>query len=176
MPNPPLDLFLRFYFLDRKNDFKSEDRAIIVQHCYAIVRWKLYLGFLSYKPINWQGRIRAYESDVFQDRKIKKVPEEESMPDHVRVSFPKPLFELIRQGHGPEAAIEMCEVSNEQPCLTLRANTIRTTRDVLIKQFSEEFGWNCVPTKFAPNGIRFMTPPNGNLFSTVEFKKGHFEV
>ena len=32
------------------------------------------------------------------------------------------------------------------------------------------------PTKFAPNGIRFSKPPEGNLFKLVEFKKGHFEV
>jgi 16S rRNA C967 or C1407 C5-methylase (RsmB/RsmF family) len=37
-------------------------------------------------------------------------------------------------------------------------------------------GWHLVPTKHAPNGLRFMTPPEGNLFQTYQFKKGHFEV
>jgi len=46
----------------------------------------------------------------------------------------------------------------------------------LIKEFTDELGWNVRPTKHAPNGIRFVTPPEGNLFSTVQFKKGHFEV
>jgi len=58
-----MDLFLRFYFLERKKEFDSQDRALIVQHCYAIMRWKLYLGYLCRKPITWQGRLRCYESD-----------------------------------------------------------------------------------------------------------------
>ena len=98
------------------------------------------------------------------------------MPDHVKVSTPKALFELIRQGHGPEAALQICTVSNEVPLLTVRANTLKCTREELIKEFTDELGWNVRPTKHAPNGIRFMTPPDGNLFSIVQFKKGHFEV
>lgn len=46
----------------------------------------------------------------------------------------------------------------------------------MIKEFTDELGWNVRPTKHAPNGIRFVTPPDGNLFGTVQFKKGHFEV
>jgi hypothetical protein len=30
------------------------------------------------------------------------------MPDHVKVSFPKDLFELIRQGHGHDVAMQVC--------------------------------------------------------------------
>lgn len=102
--NVPLDLFLRYYFLQRKLDFLSEDRAVIVQQCYAIMRWKLYLGYLCRKPINWQGRIKAYESERFQNRMKDKPSEEETMPDHVKVSTPKLLYELIRQGHGNDIA------------------------------------------------------------------------
>lgn len=57
----------------------------------------------------------------------------------------------------------------------MRANTLRTTRLDLLKKF-KEMGWWVEPTKFAPNGIRFIRPPEGNLFKLVEFKKGHFEV
>lgn len=89
------------------------------------------------------------------------------MPDHVKVSTPKELFELIRQGHGPETALEICKISNETPLLTVRANTLKCTREELIKEFTDELGWNVRPTKHAPNGIRFITPPEGNLFQTV---------
>lgn len=61
----PMDLFLRYYFLGRKNDFTAQDRAFIVQHIYAMIRWKTYLGFLSKKPINWYNRLDTYESDKF---------------------------------------------------------------------------------------------------------------
>jgi len=37
-------------------------------------------------------------------------------------------------------------------------------------------GWKVVPTEYAPNGIKFIEKPNGNLFGLAEFKKGHFEI
>ena len=65
----PMDLFLRYYFLGRKAEFTAQDRAYIVQHCYAMIRWKTYLGFICKKPINWYNRLDAYEGEKFQRRK-----------------------------------------------------------------------------------------------------------
>ena len=64
---------------------------------------------------------------------------------------------------------------NEDAKLTVRVNTLRTTKQELLKKF-KDMGWWTESTKFAPNGIRFIRPPEGNLFKLVEFKKGHFEV
>ncbi len=98
------------------------------------------------------------------------------MPDHIKVSTPKLLYEIIRQGHGPDIANQICSISCEEPMLTVRANTIKVTRDELIKEFTEELGWKVQKTKYAPNGIRFTQHPEGSLFQTLQFKKGHFEV
>ena len=147
-----------------------------MQHVYAMTRWKLYLGYLSRKPINWQGRLRAYESQPFQNRAKAKPAEEETMPEHVKVSTPKELFNLIVQGHGQEQAIRICQISNEEARLTVRANTIKSNRDELIKEFGDKYGWKVHKTEHAPNGIRSIRPPEGNLFRTVEYKKGFFEV
>ena len=95
-----MDLFLRYYFLGRKGDFTAQDRAYIVQHCYAMIRWKTYLGFLCKKPINWYNRLDAYEAEKFQRRKRQPPEEEAHMPDHVKVSTNKDLFALIKQAHG----------------------------------------------------------------------------
>ena len=57
----------------------------------------------------------------------------------------------------------------------MRVNTIKTTREEVLAKF-EDYGWKCYPTQYAPNGIRFLTRPKENLFSKVEFKKGHFEI
>ena len=67
-----------------------------------MVRWKTYLGFLARKPINWYNRFDVYESEKFQRRKKITPPEEELMPEHVKVSTPKDLYGLIKQGHGEE--------------------------------------------------------------------------
>ena len=89
-------MFLRFYFLNRKKDFSGEERAMIVEHVYAMTRWKLYLGYLAKKQINWYNRLEAYQSEKFQQRSKNLPSEEKTMPEHVKVSFPRPLFELIR--------------------------------------------------------------------------------
>ena len=69
---------------------------------------------------------------------------------------------------------------NERPLLTLRANTLKTTRRELMGTFARDqvnvWKAKCKPTEHAPNGLRFDAPPAGNLFKMVEFKKGHFEV
>lgn len=59
--------------------------------------------------------------------------------------------------------------------LTVRVNTLKANRIELLKEFAD-MGYDVRPTKFAQNGIRFVRHPEGNLFRTVQFKKGHFEV
>ncbi len=71
--------------------------------------------------------------------------------------------------------MRVSKIMNEEPKLTVRANTMRTSRAELLKKF-KELGWQTQKTKFAPHGIRFISPPEGNLFKLAEFKKGHFEV
>lgn len=71
------------------------------------------------------------------------------MPDHVKVSTNKDLFGLIMQAHGRDEAIRICSIMNEDPKLTVRVNTIRTTRAEVLKKF-KELGWIAKPTKFAP--------------------------
>ena len=71
--------------------------------------------------------------------------EEKLMPDHVMVSTNRDLFGLMSQAHGPREAIRISEVMNEEPKLTVRANTLRTTRNELMKKF-KELGWLTKPT------------------------------
>jgi hypothetical protein len=52
---------LRYYFLDRKKDFTAEERALLVDHVYRMIRWKGLLGFLAKKPIGWDSMLKVYE-------------------------------------------------------------------------------------------------------------------
>lgn len=54
---------------------------------------------------------------------------------HVRLSFPEDLFKEIVKAHGPKAADEICHSQNERAMMTVRANTIKTTREELMKAF-----------------------------------------
>lgn len=71
--------------------------------------------------------------------------------------------------------MKIAKVQLEEPRMTVRANTLRTTRKDLMREF-KALGYNVRATEHAPNGIRFLEPPTGNLFAMAQFKKGHFEV
>ena len=51
---------------------------------------------------------------------------------HVRMSFPEDLYKEIVKAYGPKEAEEICRAQNERATLTVRANTIKTTRDEVI--------------------------------------------
>jgi 16S rRNA (cytosine967-C5)-methyltransferase len=93
----------------------------------------------------------------------------------VRLSFPEDLYREVVKAHGPSVAEEVCRAQNERAMLTVRANTVKTTREELIHTFKKN-GWKVQPTQFAPNGIKFLARPQGNLFMMQEHKEGHFEV
>ena len=51
------------------------------------------------------------------------------MNRHVRLSFPQDLYKEIVKAHGPKIAEEICSAQNERALMTVRANTIKTTRE-----------------------------------------------
>lgn len=54
---------------------------------------------------------------------------------HVRLSFPSDLYKEMVKAHGPKLAEEICQAQNERALLTVRANTIKTTRDDVIHYY-----------------------------------------
>lgn len=70
---------------------------------------------------------------------------------------------MICKSHGYDKAVEICQTSLEKPLLTVRANTIKTSRRTLMKDFSN-YEFNVSPCKWAPNGIRFNKQPVDSLF------------
>ncbi len=94
---------------------------------------------------------------------------------HVRVSFPKELFDLISNSFGQSRALEFCKVMNERAPLTVRANILKITRDDLYTIFKKK-GFDVRKTEFSPYGVSFNALPKSNFFTMDEFKNGYFEV
>ena len=82
-----------------------------------------------------------------------------SIPEHVRCSVTKELFDLIAKSHGWDTAFEICRIALEQPKLTIRANTLKTTQSELLKTFVKQYKFDVEACKWAPNGIRFKKSP-----------------
>jgi 16S rRNA (cytosine967-C5)-methyltransferase len=86
------------------------------------------------------------------------------------------MFKLLSKSHGEEEAFKMCRISLEPPKLTIRANTLKTTRQDLMKILTKEYGFDLEVCKYSPNGLRFKHHPKTSLFALPEYRRGHFEV
>ena len=58
--NIPLDLYLRYFFLNEKTKVDSLDREAIVEYVYHLLIWKGFLNAICRKPMTWESRLRAF--------------------------------------------------------------------------------------------------------------------
>jgi hypothetical protein len=58
--NIPLDLYLRYFFLNEKSKVDSLDREAIVDFVYHLMTWKGYLNAICRKPMTWDSRLKAF--------------------------------------------------------------------------------------------------------------------
>ncbi|MDM8522088.1 16S rRNA (cytosine(967)-C(5))-methyltransferase RsmB [Desulfococcaceae bacterium HSG8] len=112
---------------------------------------------------------RGYETVTFPD--IAKHPVSALAADK---SFPEWLIRRWVKQFGPEETRNLCDAVNTIPPITVRTNTLRTTREKLIKALEDDAG-NIEPAPYAPDGISFSNP-RVSLPETEAFKKGWFQV
>lgn len=162
----PLDLFLRNYFRLHKA-LGSKDRGYIAETSYALIRWKGLLDFLAGELATWESRLDLFLGEAFEKEKFSV-----TIPAHVRLSFPKDLFDLIVASHGLQKATEICAISNSSAPTTVRVNALKTTREHLLKRWSQLY--EVSPCPISPHGITFAR--RMNFLVMPEFREGLFEV
>ncbi|MCB1111398.1 MAG: RsmB/NOP family class I SAM-dependent RNA methyltransferase [Chlamydiales bacterium] len=162
----PLDYLINRYFRAH-HALGSKDRAYIAETAYTLVRWRGLLDYLSCKDAKWEQRLRAYET-----LDISKYLEDETIPLHIRYSFPKELFDSILDSMGVEDAKAFCYASNFPAPTTIRANTLKISREELLQQLSDRYPLELC--SYAEAGLRFLKKEN--FFLLPEFKSGFFEV
>lgn len=159
----PLDLFLNRYFRANKA-IGSSDRKEICENLYYLIRWRGLIDHQLEKPIGWEDRVEyalsQKQTDLMQ------------APPHVRVSFPKSLFDLFAKQWDTEKATSFCLASNQTAPLTVRINPAKTTREAMLQSWSREHPVS--PCLHSPLGIVFHK--RINFFTMPEFVKGLFEV
>lgn len=162
----PLDVFLGKYFRSHKS-LGAKDRAEIAQTVYGLFRWLGLIDFLCRKPISWDDRV-----EVFSSLQPENYLNNEEIPLHVRVSFPRDLFDLIVDSLGVDAAKKVCFASNAPAPTTIRVNLLKTDRASLLERWKGSY--EVSPCKHSPNGILFHKKIN--FFALPEFPLGLFEV
>lgn len=162
----PLDLFLNHYFRSNKA-LGSKDRQLIAGAVYGMTRWKSLLDHLIGPSASWDQRYALYRS--FQPAHYLLV---NTIPTHVRVSFPKELFTLLEDDYGQEKAMYLCQVSNTEAPVTVRINPLKTTREALLAKWQSIY--DVLPCESSAFGIQFKK--RVPLTAMPEFKEGCFEI
>ncbi len=161
----PLDLFISRYF--RSNPaLGSKDRAFIAETTYALVRWQGLIDYVSHAN-SWEKRYQAYLNIDFN-----AIQNNEEIPLEARLSCPPSLFALMAKSFGVEQARSLCLISNTQAPTTVRVNSLKTTREALLKKWGGLY--EVSPTRSSCDGILFHKKIN--FFQLPEFKEGLFEV
>lgn len=97
-------------------------------------------------------------------------------PERIAMETSHPLWMVekwIRQW-GSREARQLCVANNEVPPLTLRTNTIKISREGLMKALEGE-GLEVSPSKFSPEGVQ-VAKMEASLSSLEPFRRGWFQV
>lgn len=91
----------------------------------------------------------------------------------LRFSYPDWMIGAWIQQYGPAATEQLCAVMNTPAPMTIRVNTIRTTREALTEELAAN-GIDAAPTALSPFGL--ILKKRVNLFQLQAFRDGRFEV
>ncbi len=166
----------------------SEDRKVVSQIFYDIIRWKKRLEYYmgeGAKPSNIYKMILAYclwtkthykkfvefdgvkTADIIQKLKKNTVPTKA-----IEYSIPDWLAERLEKELGSKWEKEMIAL-NEQAPTVLRVNTLKTTAKELISDLHDE-NVESFQVKNYPDAVQLQEKKN--VFLTTAFKEGLFEV
>ena len=162
----PFDAFLRDYFRHHKA-VGSKDRQEICDTLYGMVRWKALLDHLCKPSPNWERRLDCYLQIAPLDYQ-----NDEAIPLHIRVSFPKFIFDTLKEAYGEKKTVEICLNSNRPAPTTIRVNIAKITREELFSKWDPLYDVSLC--KKSPWGIVFHKKIN--FFALPEFKAGFFEI
>ncbi len=166
----------------------SEDRKVVSQIFYDIIRWKKRLEYYmgeGVKPGNIYKLILAYclwtkthykkfeEFDGIKIADILNKLKKGTVPTKsIHYSIPEWLAETLEKELGKNWEKEM-EALNEQAPTILRANTLKTTARELVSDLSDE-GVASFQLRNYPDAVQL--EEKKNVFLTSAFKDGLFEV
>lgn len=132
-----------------------------------------------------QQHVSSHMNDRMQE-------EFDTAPDHVKVSYPSELFDMLRASLDSEqSTMEFCRASNTQAPTCVRMNLMKIeSRPKFIrslwsslKRWSQKTGRNLadvnlIPTEHAPHGVIVQTPSNSKInFRELDiYQQGMFEA
>ncbi|NAW50294.1 class I SAM-dependent methyltransferase [Elizabethkingia argentiflava] len=166
----------------------SQDRAVVSEIFYNIIRWKKRLEYYmgeGVKPNNIYKLILTYllwsethykKFDEFEGIKIantlNKLKKGTLPTKAIEHSIPEWLAETLEKELGNQWEKEMTALNKQAPTV-LRVNTLKTTKENLIEEL-EDSDIESSPIRGYIDAVELTE--KRNVFLTEAFKKGMFEV
>lgn len=162
----PLDLCIHHYFKSNRS-LGSKDRAFVAETVYGVIRWEILINHLIDKPKDWKTKIQFWQNFNPENHRHDR-----SIPSHIRLSFPKYLYDEIVNSHGKEVGEKICWDCNYPAPTTVRINALKKNRQHLMSLWENDY--EVAPCERSSIGIQFLKKIN--FFQLPEFKAGYFEV
>ncbi|AZZ35999.1 RNA methyltransferase [Bdellovibrio sp. qaytius] len=161
----------------------SRDRKFIAETIYGIVRYHRYYQTVaqsneSYNLLGVHLIKNGLDAEEFQDEypidvDLIKANLKKKYPIAVTESFPDWMNEMGEKEFGADEWKLIMQALNKQADVYLRTNTLRITREELIKELEKEEIFT-EKVENLPECLRLIE--RKNVFSTAAFKNGYFEV
>jgi len=163
--NKPLDFALGEYLRTHKS-IGANDRRIIGETLYGIIRWKTLVDYFSPSshPLD---RLATFRKISFEH--LWKDP---AIPEPARYGISDFLYQQFSKKFNKKELESLCRIINDPAPTTIRANLLKISREDLLKSFEGLF--DATPCKYAAAGIQLKK--RIPLFSLPQFKAGWFEI
>ncbi|WP_242851707.1 16S rRNA (cytosine(967)-C(5))-methyltransferase RsmB [Caloranaerobacter sp. TR13] len=149
-------------FMDRVPDSAACNESVKLAKKYS---HKGTIGFVN-------GVLRT----ISRNKKNIEIPDKKLEPIKylsIKYSHPEWMIKRWIEEFGFEFTEQLCIANNKKPKLNIRVNTLKISRDELMKKFSNK-GIQVYETKYADDGIIVENPVR--ITNTEEFNKGYFQI
>lgn len=159
--------------LKSKRKWGSRDRAFVAKHSYEMIRWWRLLWFLKGEESSLS---KDKLNELFEVYRSWAIEETLSIPKNLSIGIAQsyaPWFDKIAEKELGKEWVSISEALNREANVILRANSIKTTKDELLKILSAE-GIETRETKISAEAI--VLKKRKNLKNLTSFKSGLFEI
>jgi len=150
-------------FMDRIPDFAAVDTAVEIAKGWVSVKSSRFVNALL------RNTLRSLPFDLH-----KSLPDDPMAALGISQSFPDRLIHRWVDRFGMDETRRLCEAMNQIPPVTIRTNTLRTSREAL-REMLDEICEKIYATAYVPEGLSFygLSKPIDQL---TAFQKGLFQV
>ena len=152
----------QIFYMDRVPDSAACNESVELTKKYS------HAGTVKFVNAVLRTAVREPEKAKFPTGKGKET-------EHLSLEYCHPQWMVKRwiKEFGYEEAKALCAFNNGQPVLSLRANTLRISRDALLERLKAE-GVEVVPSRWAPEGI--LCTSHGSLDALESLQQGDCQV